>query len=1292
MLKRLELVGFKSFADKTQFDFPAGVTGIVGPNGSGKSNIVDAVRWVLGEQSAKSLRGGEMADVIFNGSTSRRSLGLAEVTMTFDNGRRALATEAEEVQITRRVYRSGEGEYLINHQVCRLRDIKNLFLGSGAGTDAYCIIQQGQVEALLQASTKERRTLFEEAAGISRFKAKKVETLRRLERVDQNLVRLRDIMDEVEKQLRSVKLQAAKAQRYQEYSTRLKELRVALGLGEYGQLDEALQTASRTLDGLRASLAEQTQQAEGWETDTRRLEEALAKLEEAAHEQESLLGSARQQIAAEETTLAHEWTLSADLETDLERTRAHLTELNARVAALSAAVAKVAEELAAMEAECEEQRQGVDRQEQELQSVVRRLAALQQQLQADKTEHLEQMRQAARLQNDVVSYKAQMDNLRREYERLRLRSEQAAEHLASLDLELQELTEADQDLQARLTGLRQQLATERQERDRLIQLRDATSALLADLRAQRSGLASRIEVLEGLERSHEGLGTGVREVFALLEQPEPGPWRTVLGMVADFLTVRREYAPLIDLALGETAQHFLVRDIAQLFEALRERGGPLSGRVSFFPLRADIEGGAGRPNRLIEVSPLVRLRMPVSAQGTPVHPGVIALAEQLVTCEHPELADLPAQLLRHTLLVRDLDVARTLAAHTTGYRFITLQGELLEADGAFTVGTHHAETGLLSRKSELRELREQAITLDRRIAETEQDVTDVRERLAALDQQADKLQEEIDVLTEQASDLRSRISQHRQRREGLHEEVQLSRTEISGIEQEIGTLERSWQRARSEAEAAEQHVQELQQRLHQAEQESREREQERHQRQQSSVTAKVALAQVEERLTALRGKHRQLDTDLNQRQQERLQADQHAIAARTRLAESQRTMLHASAALARLYLDKEAAERQLVTLTGERDRQRQERQQLTERAQASRSAWRAQQEQLHARELEVNDLRHHRDTLVERLREDYQLELAELYQQAVVGGPESTSPALEPAAANEEIAELRRKLSRLGSVNLDSLQELAELEARSSSLQLQFGDLTSAKQSLEEIINQINEDSRRLFTETFTAIRTHFQELFRKLFGGGMADIVLEDENDILESGIEIVARPPGKELRSISLMSGGEKTMTAVALLLAIFRSKPSPFCILDEVDAALDEANIGRFTAVLRDFLDLSQFILITHSKRTMASCDVLYGITMQESGISKRVAVRFEDWPEDGEPGKANGVANGSESVPRDGLACSGTTGKRPASTPIRYVSRTSVNHVNSVAGTLPENNFNGPPAAPWKFRRCPSRRRS
>src|SRR5262245_58890328 len=312
MLKRLELIGFKSFAEKTAFDFGDGITAIIGPNGSGKSNIIDSVRWALGEQSAKSLRGGEMADVIFNGSTSRRSLGLAEVTMTFDNRRRVLASEAEEIQVTRRVYRDGQGEYLINQQPCRLKDVKELFLGSGAGGGAYCIIEQGRVDVLLQASNKERRSIFEEAAGISRFKAKKTETLRKLERVEQNLQRLQDIIDEVEKQLRSVKLQAAKAQRYQEYSERLRELRVGQGLAEYRQLSERLGAETAVLDTLRTDLREQAGQAEAGEAEMRRLEDALGRLDEEAHAEETRLAQAREQIATEETTLGHEQGLSAE--------------------------------------------------------------------------------------------------------------------------------------------------------------------------------------------------------------------------------------------------------------------------------------------------------------------------------------------------------------------------------------------------------------------------------------------------------------------------------------------------------------------------------------------------------------------------------------------------------------------------------------------------------------------------------------------------------------------------------------------------------------------------------------------------------------------------------------------------------------------------------------------------------------------------------------------------------------------------------------------------------------------
>jgi chromosome segregation protein len=1277
MLKRLELVGFKSFADKTPFDFNAGITGIVGPNGSGKSNIVDAVRWILGEQSAKSLRGGEMADVIFNGSTSRRSLGLAEVTMTFDNSRASLAIEAGEVQITRRVYRSGEGEYLINQQPSRLRDIKNLFLGTGAGSDAYCIIEQGRVDVLLQASTKERRTIFEEAAGISRFKAKKIEALRKLERVDQNLERLKDIIEEVEKQLRSVKLQASKAQRYQEYSQRLKELRVALGLEEYHQMTLRLKEETAVLARLRSALERRTAEMQSWEAQTRDLEEKVGELDEAAHRHEAGLAQAKQQIAAEESTLAHEWTLSNNLDADLAATRTRLTELTARVRTLAETALQAAGELQQVESQGNERRRQVDSLEAILRDAVSRLTDLQSQVQADHAEHLEQMRRAAALHNEVVSSKAHLDNLSRERERLTHKAEQASMHLASLQVEVRQLAEGAEGLQTRLVGARQSLAEIRVERERLTQLRDAATQSIADLRAERSGLASRIEVLDGLERSHEGLGTGVREVLALLigdagddrnfrslatentegseehhfsvpsvnsvahlsqKTPKLDLSQNILGMVADFLTVRREFAPLIDLALGDKAQRFLVRDREQLDKSLGALKQPLSGRVSFFPWVTTNPASISTANHHDIIG----------------HPGLVARADQVVTCDHLELSDLPRQLLGRTMIVQDLAAARILADQAPDCRFVTLHGEMLEADGTLIVGTHHAETGILSRKSELRELREQTAQLDHRIAEIENEFAGYRERLAALDSRSAKVQEDIQVLTEQEADLKSRLDSRRQRQEGLTEEVVLSRSEIESLEREFRTLDQAWRQSKTLADEADLRVHALQTRLEGAEREIRQSEQIRQDRQQEVTAAQVALAQVAERLAALQARQRQLEADLNQRRSEQTEGEVRLVTARNRLEESQRTMLLASAALAHWYLEKESAERQVAETNRERENKRLERHQLAERSQTARSEWQVQQEQAHARELVVNDMRHNRESLADRLREDYQIELAILYQESGIRNQEKRegeAPAeprmemarqeprhpeahpLDPLVVNEEIAELRRKLARLGSVNLDSLQELSELEGRATHLQTQSQDLTSAKKSLEEIINTINQDSRRLFTETFEAVRLHFQELFRKLFGGGMADILLEDGTDILESGIEIIARPPGKELRSISLMSGGEKTLTAVALLLAIFRSKPSPFCILDEVDAALDEANIGRFTAVLREFLDRSQFILITHSKKTMAAADVLYGITMQESGVSKRISVRFEDWPEDGhspptspEPALAQG--NGQE----------------------------------------------------------------
>lgn len=1219
MLKRLELVGFKSFADKTVFDFAGGVTGVVGPNGSGKSNIVDAVRWILGEQSAKSLRGGEMADVIFNGSSTRRSLGLAEVTMTFDNRKRQLPIDAEEVEITRRVYRTGEGEYLLNGQVCRLKDHRDLFLGSGLGSDDGCIIAQGKVDVLLQASPHERRTILEEAAGISRFKAKKQETARKLERVDQNLSRVKDIVEEVEKQLRSVKLQASKAQRYHEFSTRLKELRLDLGLREHHSTQERLLGAQQTLDAMKQDLDQSAGRAVACEAEAERLEFFLADLDDALREQESRLAQAVQIIKTQETTLSHERSLTADLETELQTTRGRLTSVAGQVRELAAAAAQAGEELEAAEAKALTERREFHALEAELREAETHFAQVQQQAARDKSDHLEMMRRAAHLQNEAVAGKAQVDNLRRESERLRLRSSHAAETLASVDLELQELVAADQRLAERLTAVRQSLADERTQRDEERQRRDRLRETLSQRRQHQSALASRIEVLTGMLRSHEGLSVGVREVFQLLEATatapqdavKPEPWQTVLGMVGDFLTVKREFAPLIDLALGDLAQRFIVRDAEQLRIGLASRTEPFSGRVSFMPLtHASDEAALAdlKANRQVQLSILSRVRE--QGDSAPDRPDLVAPAEQVVSCDHPELTDLPAQLLGRTLIVRDLAAAHAIAAHAPGFRLVTLDGELLEPDGTITIGRHHADTGVLARRSELEDLQTQLAQVDELVRETEADLQASGVNLDRFERGLREREEEAAVAAEQAADLRGRVERHRDRRQGLHEEVTVSTGELSKIEDDIGGLEAAWKLADEQAVQADAEVQTLLARVRKADDDLRELDVLRHERQQACTKAQVHLATMEERLSALRGRHQQLSRDAQQRAREQETGAQTIAAARKRIVESQLAMLNASSLLAQAYLDKERSQTQIAATVRQRDSRRGERARLTQQAQTVRNDWRTQQELFHQRELEVNDLRHSGASLIEKLRDDYQIDLPELYAQKRDELLASETPFDAPAA-EEEIADLRRKLSKLGNVNMEALTELQELETRAVDLQAQYTDLTTAKKSLEEIIGKINQDSKRMFVETFNTVRTHFQELFRKVFGGGMADLVLEDENDVLECGLEIIARPPGKELRSISLMSGGEKTLTAVALLLAVFRSKPAPFCLLDEVDAALDEANIGRFTGVLREFTDLSQFILVTHSKKTMATADVLYGITMQESGISKQVAIRFEDW---------------------------------------------------------------------------------
>src|SRR5262245_22558384 len=595
MLKRLELVGFKSFADRTWFSFPPGLTAIVGPNGSGKSNVVDAVKWILGEQSAKSLRGGEMADVIFNGSSSRRGLGLAEVTLTLDNSRHELSTDAAEVAVSRRLHRDGTGEYLINGQIVRLKDVRELFLGSGAGSTHYCIIEQGRVDAVLQASTRDRRAIIEEAAGISRFKAKKVETLRKLEHTAENLTRLRDILGEVEARLRRVRLDAEKARKYQQHASRLRDLRVGLCLREFHAHTEKLTTESARLEGLRTEMTAAQMQVAVWENEAKQLDGTVGQAEGEVAAAPEGLSDVRRRIATFQERQANETAKAADTETEVATARRRAIDLEQMARALEESAGRARAEVVEAEAEAEARRARVEELEAATAGIDAELAELRQRINDGRDRQFQLVGRAAALNSEAGSARTQLDKFQRDRDRKRREGEGKSAELAAVERVLDTLGDKDIDLQNRLGLARQALTDRRRERQEFRAQADALSDLLEELRVRRSGLTGRIEVLVNLERSQEGLGTGVRELLAELATASSPLSAAVIGLVADSLRVPRDLAPLIDIALGDVASHFVVRDLAALDATLAARPSPLFGRVSFLPL-IDVPahfGGAG---------------------------------------------------------------------------------------------------------------------------------------------------------------------------------------------------------------------------------------------------------------------------------------------------------------------------------------------------------------------------------------------------------------------------------------------------------------------------------------------------------------------------------------------------------------------------------------------------------------------------------------------------------------------------------------------------------------------------
>ncbi|MDV6033322.1 MAG: chromosome segregation protein SMC [Phycisphaera sp. RhM] len=1191
MLKALELAGFKSFADRTRFDFPDGITVIVGPNGSGKSNIVDAMKWVLGSQSAKSLRGKEMSDVIFKGSQTRPAAGAAEATIIFDNVDGNLPVDAPEVHVTRRVYRSGESEYLINKQSVRLKDVRDLIRGTGIGIDAYSLIEQGKVDRMLQANAKDRRAIFEEAAGISRFKAKKLEAERRLARVQSNLTRLSDIVEEVGTRLRSVRSQATKAERYRQASERLKELRTVVAWNDWTNLNEEvakcdaeLEVASERLSQLQAEREEMTTRRQAADLQLQKIADSARALESERRETLGRVASLDGRKDADQASVS-------DLRFSISQSLRRVRSLRSQAQNAAAELADASERVLASERDLESVRQRSAEVEAKRDKIQVETDEIVQQRDATQRNHLAALRKVAELESSRERIQSRLSEYGRLLVNLTKRVAEASESLQSAKSDDVEWTKRVESLKRTIETAKADVRAAEVTTNEHRRTLDRRSGETAALRTRLEGIRQRYLVLEDLQQRNEGVSGGVLGVLDQVTAPDHPLVDSIEGMVADLVTANTEIAPMIDAALGERSQYLVARS-GDLAEAICNGEIDADGRVGI--IRSDLLPEPPKENR-------------IQLEGLQ---GVIGRADRVIDCA-PEQIKLISHLLSSTWLVEDLQIARTVKMLSgPGQRIVTRKGEVLESDGTMVVGPPATATGLVSRRSELTAAAEEIEHYTFKIFENDEAITE----LAKL---VDTHASELGRLEIAHRNLVTELAAAEAERRHAGERLAGIQATHDAIVSEVESTQAEQAEAKTESERLAQEIVQNRQTVEKLESEAAEIEETLSETQQALQSAIGAVMTVSVEVARAEQKHESLVATIQQQRRDQVQRESAVAEAQTaadtgyaRLAELNQRIAETLEELATLKVESDRQESGLHELATSAETVREASREITKASDEAIKGAAKASEEVHAITSRRDAAKLRLISLAERIQEDYQIDLENDEP------PEELSEIENRVAIDDEINRLRDQLQRTSNVNMEALAELEGLQERYDHLSGQYEDLSAAKESLQRIIGRINADSRRLFLDTLEAIRQNFQKLYRKSFGGGHADLVLEDSEDPLEAGVEIVATPPGKPSFSNSLLSGGEKALTAVALLMSIFQYRPSPFCVLDEVDAPFDEANIGRFVTVLSEFLDHSKFVVVTHSKKTMTAATTLYGVTMQESGVSKRVSIRFEDVSDNGE----------------------------------------------------------------------------
>ena len=1180
-LKALEIQGFKSFPDKTVLNFGEDITAIVGPNGSGKSNVSDAIRWVMGEQSSKSLRGAKMEDVIFGGTEKRSQMGFAQVTLVLDNTEHIFPRmEESEVAVTRRYYRSGESEYYINKQSVRLRDVNELFMDTGMGREGYSIVGQGKIDEILSVKSADRREIFEEAAGISKFRHRKEETERKLERTEENLVRINDKIAELELQVGPLRSQAEKAKKYLILRDELRTLEISVWLEnldkiktdsiklntDYALAQQELERANAALDELYAASEQFAEKAHANDMEQERLRTECAELDAKRNEENSAVAVLRTGIENNRANIER-------VENDLRDQSGRAESLTAQIAAKHARI----EELAAQAAELEEELRAFLAQAEEL---ARTAGEAGSEVEALRAREALAASDAADCRVDVSAINAGLAELSERRAALEAESESGDGQLTEKRRAASASRRALEEAQEEADAVRNIISGHTLKMEGRVKREETARQKSIDLTMEKNNLDSRIHLLSEMEKEYEGFNKAVR---LIMQAAEKNALRGVHGPVANLMTTDKRYAVAIEIALGAGMQNVVVdreEDAKSAINFLKQRDG---GRATFLPLTA-IRGDVLRE------------------AGVEREYGYVGVASQLVQFDK-RYAEIFNNLLGRTVVVEDMDCGIAIARkYSNRFRIVTLDGQVLNRGGSMTGGSVSRSAGILSRANELKELtaRREALTekLDAALREADEAKRDLN-----------AAQYELDVAREQqrgAEDAVLRLTGEKKQYDMLLESL---RTRESDIAAELESITARTEELKKAATAREEEIKKHEAEAARCRAESEEKLAGQNELQRDSAHLGDEIAARKSTLAGFTAERETTERALGDLETlaQQMRGDEDGRRAliedyRAKIKAAEEEIAQHDAVTASLRADAEKRRAELaelaeakLTLEGERsanDRRYRECNELLSQTQAA--AGRLEQKRVTAAMEEKQ--------ILDKLWESYELSHSAAQEQRI---------ELESVPkASRRINELKREINGLGNVNVGAIEEFDRVNTRYTYLTGQRDDVEKAKEELLGVIENITSEMTVIFKEQFALIRESFQETFLELFGGGKATLELEDENAVLDCGIEIKVQPPGKALKTLSLLSGGEKAFVAIALYFAILKVHPTPFCVMDEIEAALDEPNVIRVAHYMRRICDKTQFIVITHRRGTMEAADVLYGVTMQERGVSKVLTINMND----------------------------------------------------------------------------------